>query len=252
MGGNSEQSIGSFLETNGSLRKSVFISTKAASATQLRDFEPKLTESLKRMKTDYADLYQYHGMDNPEAINDELKKWAKSAKKKKLIRFFGFTTHANMADCINAAVKAGWIDAVLTSYNFRLMQDKNLLKAIDSAAKAGIGIMAMKTMAMRPVIEIETDEDKKLVNHFLEKGFSKDQAKIKAVLENESISSACVGMSSVEQLQLNVAAVLDKQKLTAADKKILNNYAAATTSGYCTGCSNICGPACPICLISPT
>jgi hypothetical protein len=52
-------------------------------------------------------------------------------------------------------------------------------------------------------------------------------------------------MASVEQIQMNVAAALDKQKLTAADKKILSDYAAATSSNCCTGCTNICGPACP-------
>jgi len=47
-------------------------------------------------------------------------------------------------------------------------------------------------------------------------------------------------MQTITTLTANVAAVLDKTKLTAADKTILKEYAQATCSGYCAGCASIC------------
>jgi hypothetical protein len=49
----------------------------------------------------------------------------------------------------------------------------------------------------------------------------------------------------VAVLVSNVAAALDKTKLTQADMDVLKEYAAATCSGYCAGCQEICAAAMP-------
>ncbi|MEA2114942.1 MAG: aldo/keto reductase, partial [Thermodesulfobacteriota bacterium] len=41
-------------------------------------------------------------------------------------------------------------------------------------------------------------------------------------------------------LTTNVAAVLDKTKLSEADKSILAEFAEQTCSGYCAGCGYLC------------
>ena len=41
-------------------------------------------------------------------------------------------------------------------------------------------------------------------------------------------------------LQANVAAALNKQKLSEGDKQRLKQYAQQTAPGYCAGCANIC------------
>jgi len=123
------------------------------------------------------------------------------------------------------------------------MQDKKLSAAIDACHKAGKGLMAIKTQGMGQ--RIRTEEDKKLVQHFLQRGFTKEQAKIKAVLQDERFTSACVGMQNIALLTSNVAAVLDKTKLTQADREVLKQYARATCDGYCAGCANICNSALP-------
>jgi len=223
-GGNSELGIGKFISENPEARKKLFIVTKAAGAITIADAEEHLKASLKRMNTGYIDLYYImdripgrgysnHGLSDPVYLTDELRQWVKSAKKRKLIRFFGFSTHKNMAKCLAAAAKLGWIDAVMTTYSFRIMQDSELQASIEACHKAGIGLIAMKTQG-RPQEKIETEKDKKLAGHFLQRGFTEGQAKTKAVLQDERISSACVGMESVSVLTENVAAVLDKTKLT--------------------------------------
>ena len=252
-GGNSELGIGKFLSKNQDVRKKLFLATKASGAKTADDIEKRLQTSLKRMNTKYIDLYYgVHVLSNPAQLTDELKDWAESAKKRKLIRFFGFSTHSNMAQCLASAAKLDWIDVIMTGYNFRLMQDSEMQAAVEACHKVGIGLIAMKTQGYGQNVPwgrnrdvIETEGDKKLAEHFLKKGFTEGQAKIKAVLEDKRFSSACVGMYNVGILTSNVAAVLDKTKLSQADMDVFKEYARATCSGYCAGCANICDSALP-------
>jgi hypothetical protein len=241
-GGNSELGIGKFLSKNPKVRKNLFLATKASGARTTADVEKRLATSLERMNTEYIDLYYcVHALSDPAQLTDELKQWAESAKKRKLIRFFGFTTHDNMANSLAAAAKLDWIDAIMTVYNFRVMQDPELQAAIDACHKKGIAIIAMKTQAHK----IKTEKDKELAQHFLKRGFTEGQAKVKVVLEDERICSACVGRENIAHFTLNVAAVLDKTKLTQADREVFKEYARQTCDSYCAGCASICGKLTP-------
>ncbi len=249
-GPNSELGIGKFIAANPDIRKKLFISTKASDAVTIEDVEKALQASLKRLNTDYIDLYHVmdrvvgegyagHGLSDPGQLTDDLKEWVKSAKKRKLIRFFGFPTHQNIVECLTAAAKLDWIDVVMFIYNFRLMQDPKMAAAIEACHKAGIALVAMKTQARR----IISDEDKKLTDHFMQRGFTEGQAKIKVVLEDKRFSSACVRMENIVVLTENVAASLDKTKLSQADMRVFNEYARQTQSSYCAGCAHICSSA---------
>ena len=249
-GGNSEAGIGKFLSRNPDVRKDVFIVTKASGARTVKDVEKHLQNSLERLNTSYIDLYYgVHALSEPSQLTDELKQWVKDAKGRKLIRFFGFSTHTNIAENLSAAAGLDWVDAITTSYNFRLMQDAKVIEAVEACYKSGVGLIAMKTTGKTIVSwakqDIETEADKKLVEHLLQKGFSPEQATIKLVLEDKRISSACVGMENITILNSNAEAVLNETKLTGEDFEAFRNYAAATCSGYCAGCANICDPALP-------
>ena len=249
-GGNSELGIGKYLLKNPEVRKDLFLATKASGATTVEDVEKRLQASLKRLNTKYIDLYYApHAASDPGQLTDQLKRWAESAKKRKLIKFFGFTTHSNAAQCLAAAAKLDWIDVIMTSYNFRLMQDPKLMDAIEACHKAGIAIIAMKatgkTTIKRFKLAIETEADKKLVDNFLQRGFTPEQATIKLVLQDKRISAAPVQMENVAIITENAAAALDKTKLTKTDMELFKQYARATCSGYCAGCAYICDSALP-------
>jgi len=250
-GGNAERGIGKFLSKIPEVRKKLFIVSKAAifwGPITPEKVEERLQTSLKRMNTKYVDLYYaFHGLSNPQRLTDEMKQWAKSAKKRKLIRFFGFSTHKNMAKCLAAAARLDWIDAITTLYNFRVMQDPEMQAAIDACHKAGIGLTAMKAFSrgVRWLQPVETEQDKKLLGHFQKRGFTEEQAKIKVVLQDKRFSSVCVGMQNISLLTTNVDAVLNETKLTQADIEALQEYARVTCSSYCAGCAYICDSALP-------
>lgn len=249
-GGNSELGLGKFLAKNTEVRKKLFIVTKASGARTVADIEKRLQASMKRMNTDYIDLYYApHGVSDPAQLTDELKLWAEGAKKRNLIRYFGFSTHSNMAKCLAAAAKLDWIDVIMTKYSFRDIQNPEMQAAMDACYKAKIGLVAMKTVGRtsrrRDDQATENDAEKKLTEHLLQRGFTQEQAAIKLVLEDKRISSACVGMHTIPILNANVAAVLDKTKLTQADRRVFKEYAKATCNGYCAGCAHICDAALP-------
>ena len=150
-----------------------------------------------------------------------------------------------MSTLLQTASKLDWIDAIMTSYNFRLMQDSKMIDAIDACYKAGIGLVAMKTQALHQYAkaDVESDQDKNLIDHFLKRGFTQGQAKIKVVLQDKRIASACVRGENLTNLLLNIAAVLDKTELSQADLNVFSKYAKTTCAGYCTGCANICDQA---------
>ena len=238
-GGRSEEGIGNYLEKFPDVRKELFIVTKSGKR------DPKgLTEhlelSLRRMKTDYVDLFFVHGISGIEEVKGaEVKEWADRMKKEKKIRFFGFSTHKNMEQCLAGAPELGYIDGIMMTYNYRLMHTDAMKSAVDACAKAGIGLTAMKTQGGGPV-STDSEEELRLAGRFLQKGMTQFQAKLKAVWENEQIAAICSQMPNLTLLTANTQAALDGRKLTAGDWSALRHHADATSSAYCAGCAMNC------------
>jgi hypothetical protein len=141
---------------------------------------------------------------------------------------------------MNAAAKLDFIDVIMSTYNFRQMQIKEMNDAVQACHDAGIAIIAMKTQAKCSAQE-RTDSMKQ----FIDSGYTEGQAKIKAVLQDKRITSACVGRGNLAHLSLNIAAVLDKTKLSKTHLDAFKQYAQQTCTGYCAGCAEICAAATP-------
>jgi len=96
-----------------------------------------------------------------------------------------------MENSMLAAAKLGWIDGIMTSYNYRLMVKDKMKRAVDACAEAGIGLTAMKTQAaflanFYANIGSKTDDALKMTQNFIDKGYTEEQAKLKVVWENPS------------------------------------------------------------------
>ncbi len=242
--GNSELGVGEFLKKNPDLRKNIFLVTKASGANNVEQIESRLQESLKRMNTNYIDLYYgIHGCNSGSQLAEELGNWAKSAKERGLIKYFGFSTHSNMAGCLMAASKLDWIDAIMPTYNIIEMQKPQMQEAVEACYQAGIGLIAMKVL--NRMSKENSEAENQLIGHFLEKGYTRGQALIKAVLGDKRIACTCIRMENVTLLKSNVAAVLDKTALGPDDLEALKIYSKAACTGYCAGCSEICEKATP-------
>jgi len=243
--GKNEKAIGKYFAKFPTDREKVFLVTKAATSDPKKLTE-KLNTSLQRMNTSYIDMYFIHYVKEvKEELTSEVKAWAEKAKTDGKIRLFGFSAHKNMENSMLAAAKLGWIDGIMMSYNYRLMVKDEMKRAVDACAKAGIGLTAMKSQAAFSAyfyasIGSETDDVLNMTESFLKKGYTEEQAKLKVVWENSNIASICSAMPNMTILQANVAAALNKNKLSLKDKQLFEQYAQKTASGYCVGCADIC------------
>ena len=238
MGGNSEKRIGKYFSKFPQDRKNIFLVTKSH-AWSTEGMSDDLNRSLERMQTDYVDLFFVHSVRSIDDLDDNIKIWSEKTKAEGKTRFFGFSTHSNMEECMLKASKLGWIAAIMMSYNFRLMHTDRMQRAVDACVKAGIGLTAMKTQgggSVKASGEIELE----LAGRYLKQGYTEAQAKLKAVWENKAISSICSEMPNMNILMENVSAALDRSKISTRDLQMLHQYAVVSSSSYCSGCAHIC------------
>ena len=234
----SESGIGRFFSSRPDAREKIFLVSKS-DARDPDGMTKLLNRSLDRMKTDYIDLYFIHAVSGIDELNNRTKAWAEKAKAAGKIKFFGFSTHSNMAGCLLGAAGLGWVDGIMMTYNYRLMHSDDMRRAVDACVRAGIGLTAMKTQGGGQV-RTNSETELKLAGRFLQKGFTDAQAKLKAVWQNQNIASICSQMPNMTILMSNVASALDKTQLSARDRSLLQQYAEETRSAYCTGCTAIC------------
>ena len=231
--GLSEEGMGRFFSRNPEARKKIFLATKLHA--EGGNFTERLGGCLKRLKTPYVDLFLVHSLTHIKEITP-FKDWAAEMKQVGKIKAFGFSSHTNMADCLLGSVKLDWIDAVMLTYNFQVMNTPKMQEAIRAASQAGIGLVAMKTQAGRPGrVKIASEAKAKMAEHFLKRGFTDKQAKLKIVWENPNIASICSYMPNLTILSANVAAALDQTKLTREEVESFQQYALETRDYYCAG-----------------
>jgi len=211
-------------------RKSFVLATKVKSSGP-DEFLEKFNISLKRLGMDYVDILYLHAIDNPEIFdNKPLINIMKKLKKDGKTRFIGFSTHKNMAAMINAAAASDIWDVILTSYNYKVVNIDEMNSSLKKANEAGLGIVAMKTIPGGGYFDREKTKP------------MNTSAAIKWVLSNPDVSTAIPGMTSFDQLDLNVK-IMSDFTLTEQDKKDIL-IACSEPGLYCPGCSK-CIPACP-------
>lgn len=244
--GNNEIMLGNLLKDYP--RSSFYLATKVKPAgvdkegkpseqTTAEDFFAKFNTSLSRLKMDYVDILYIHDIRNPEMLEYKpIINAVKNLKKEGKVKFIGFSTHANEPVVIDAAAAMDTWDVILTSYNFKQTYINELNSAIKKANQAGIGIVAMKTLAGGGFLD---KEKTKPIN---------STAALKWVLSNPDITTTIPGMTDFDQLDLNIK-ILSDISITDQEKKDLL-IASAEKGLYCTGCT-ICLNSCTMNLPVP-
>jgi len=244
--GNNEIMLGNLLKDYP--RSSFYLATKVKPAgvdkegkpseqTTAEDFFAKFNTSLSRLKMDYVDILYIHDIRNPEMLEYKpIINAVKNLKKEGKVKFIGFSTHSNEPVVIDAAAAMDTWDVILTSYNFKQTYINELNSAIKKANQAGIGIVAMKTLAGGGFLD---KEKTKPIN---------STAALKWVLSNSDITTTIPGMTDFDQLDLNIK-ILSDISITEQEKKDLL-IASAEKGLYCTGCT-ICLNACTMNLPVP-
>jgi predicted aldo/keto reductase-like oxidoreductase len=153
--GRSEEVYGEVLPP---FRKEVFITSKSTDRTRA-GAEKELHLSLKRLKTDYLDLWQIHAV----ASTEDLKKIFapggaieafEAAKKAGKCRFIGFTGHHDPEAHLDMLGLYDGYDTILMPLN---IADPSYLsfeqKVLPEAVKCGLGIQGMKSTANAKLLQ---------------------------------------------------------------------------------------------------
>ena len=243
--GRNEQMVGDVISKLG-LRDKIVIGTKiliqpqreALSPEALKQKAATLVEgSMKRLRTDYIDIVYVHDVSTVEAVRQPgLAEAMKELKKSGKVKAIGLSTHANMAVILNEAKTSGDWDVVLTSFNFTMVDDAEMMAAIKAAAESGIGIVAMKTLAggsRWPNPESRQNYSTSTVA----------KAILRWVVNNEFIHSAIPGFSNFDQFN-DDAEIASNLEYTDEEKKLLNDNNIKLSLGFCRQCKT-CLASCP-------
>jgi aryl-alcohol dehydrogenase-like predicted oxidoreductase len=154
--GLSEQHIGLWMEKH---RDRFFLATKTRARTR-RGALDDLRRSLTRLRVDFIDLWQMHGLTGPYGQDRALTVGGAidaflEAREKGLVRFLGVTGHGLRAPAMHReSLEQFDFDAVLLPYNYSLMQNPKyaaVFKNLDSFChRRQVALQTIKAIARRP------------------------------------------------------------------------------------------------------
>ncbi len=208
----SERKIGAALND---VRSEVYIATKTASRTYdeaMRDLEASLSE----LGTTYVDVWQLHGVNNFETLEQVLAPNGalaalKDAKQDGKIRFIGITGHR--PDVLLKAIETGEFDTVQFPFNYLATEAEREL--IPRAEQLNIGMIIMKPLAGGEL--------------------SNAKAALRFIIQYP-ISTVIPGMKSIAEVEENAKTLFEDWELTDEDLKVIDEDKRRLNKVFCRGC----------------
>lgn len=137
----SEEKIGAAF---GDRRNKVILASKTAAST-VEDFWKELHTTLRNLKTDYLDIYQFHNPDYCPRPGDKqgLFDAMKVAKRQGKVRFIGISNHRQSV--AKEAIERDCYDTL--QYPFSYLSSEGDQKIVEDCHKHNMGFICMKAMA---------------------------------------------------------------------------------------------------------
>jgi aryl-alcohol dehydrogenase-like predicted oxidoreductase len=212
-------------------RNEVFLASK----TQKRTYDEamrEVEESLKRLQTDHYDLFQVHSVLDKEDVSlwgkpDGMMKAFYKLRDEKVTRFIGVTGHES-ADAMNRAIDMYDFDTILTTFNpvpRRLPWRESVLP---NAIKKNMGIIAMKVMGGGGGALVAGNPAKNINGNWYWDETSHQVVHSDLIRYTLGLPLTCVniGMKSIKELEMNVAAVRDMKPFTKEEQVNLEKLMA--------------------------
>ena len=250
-GGTSEQVIGEVLQ---GIRQDVVLVSKfeGGAGAQQSEMMHELETSLKRLKTDYIDIYLAHAVNDVDRLkSDEWLEFVQRAKADGKIRFSGMSGHAGrLIECLDYALDEDMADVILVAYNFGqdpafyekftrsfnyVAVQPDLPRVLRKAKSKNVGVVAMKTLMGARLNDLRKFEND---------GATFSQAAFRWVLSNIDVDALIISMTSVEEIDEYLGAS-GSREVTTADLDLLFRYAKTNGMTYCAHACDDCSGACP-------
>ena len=195
------------------------------------EFFKQLDAELERLDISYIDILYTHKPNNrANVINPKVLACFERAKKEGKVKFIGTSNHGHQAECIDAMIEVGAYDVAYIASNYQQLPD--VAPAIERAAAAGLGIVAMKVHAGGFLDQEQTMPVNKL-------------AAAKWTLNNPRVATATVTFRSYEDMEMHLPLMRD---ITMNDQERDDlkefSHRAVFTSLFCHGCGE-CVAQCP-------
>ena len=250
-GGRAEEAIGEALR--GERDRYVIASKhKAWGGENRRQMMSALEGSLRRLRTDYVDIYYNHAVNDVRRLqNSEWAEFTDRAIRDGKIRFRGVSGHGGaLVECLDYALDHDLADVILVAYNFAqdasfyeklraqlhfVALQPELGQAIERASTKGVAVIAMKTLMGARINDMRPWETG---------GATFSQAAFRWVLSNPHVDGLIVSMTSTADIDEYVAAS-GSGPIGAADMHLLARYAALQGPRYCRHACNACEERCP-------
>lgn len=211
-----------------------------------------LEGSLRRLQTDYVDIYMNHAVNDVDVVaNPEWAEFATRARQQGKIRFTGVSGHAgHLIECLDYAIDNDVVDVILAAYNFGqdpkfyegitrgidwIATQPDLPRVLAKARQHDIGVVAMKTLMGARLNDMRPYE---------KTGKTFAQAAFSWVLSNPDVDALIVTMTGRSQIDEYLGAS-GATSVDAQARYLLNQYADLNGANYCTHACNICEGACP-------
>jgi len=195
------------------------------SAATESEFTRLLDTALQNLQMDYVDIVYHHMISRREsAFHEPAMNAMVKAREAGKARFLGMTTHANVPEAVHAAVDSEFYEVVMASYNPRQSNVQEVKDAIARAARAGLGVVAIK------VIRGDVNPDE---------GPANAAASLKWVLQDTNVHATIPGFGTFEEMNTDLS-VMEDLRLTEAELIDLNRQATGTHM-FCQGCGQCLG-----------
>lgn len=220
-------------------RDKVIIATKAGNQWRADgsgwDWNPRkqyilkcADESLRRLQIDYIDLYQSHGGTMEDNIDETIEAYEILLKQGK-IRYYGLSSIR--PNVIREFIKRSNIVSVMTQYN--LLDRRPEETTLNLLHENNIGVLVRGSLASGLLVNKpaksylnynanQINEGANAVRSISSEKRSAAQTAIQYVLQNPAVTSAIVGMRTMEQLKEAVETI-NSPKLTDEEIKILRD-----------------------------
>lgn len=250
-GGESETVIGNVLKGR---REQVFLTTKKGTHANTTEAQMmmSLEGSLRRLQTDYVDVFMSHAVNDLERLkSDHWLNFVESAKKQGKIRFAGMSGHAGrLAECLEYALDQDMVDAILVAFNFGedpnfmskftkgmdwIAKQPELPRLLEKAKQKDVGVTVMKTLRGARLNDMRPYESP---------GGTFAQAAFRWVLSNKNVDALVISMGSTEQIREYLVAS-GTEGIAANDIPLLRQYMGLNDGRYCRPLCNDCLGACP-------
>ena len=200
-------------------REKIVVSTKNPYyGEDEKEWWTNLENSLTRLRVEYIDIYNHHGMGwegYTKHVEPRIGAWMRKAKEQGLIKHICNSFHDNNEALIKL-VDSGYTSSITMQYN---ILDRQLEEGMAYAHAHGVGVVVMG-----PVGGGRLGNPSDVLQTLIPGVERVPELALRFVLANPNVTMALSGMSTMQQVEENLATAADPVSLAEEEKAAIDAH----------------------------